>query len=67
MCKIVRKEGKLVHSQNLVLDVSREIQQLGQGKTYWYLGTEEREGIQHQQMKEDRMGNTPGVKNNSQI
>jgi len=25
-------------------------------KTYWYLGTEKREGIQHQQMKEGSKG-----------
>jgi len=46
------KRGKLVHSQNIVIDIKREIQELEQGKTYKYLGTEEREGIQHQQMKE---------------
>jgi hypothetical protein len=52
VCKdFVRKKGKLVHSQNLLLEISREIQQLERGKTYWYLGTEGREGIQHQQMK----------------
>ena len=45
-------EGKLVHSQNLILDFNREIQELEQGKTYKYLDTEESEGIQHQQMKE---------------
>ena len=26
--KIVRKKGKLVHSQNLTLDINREIQEL---------------------------------------
>jgi len=45
------KRGKLVHSQNLILDFSREIQELKQGKAYKYLGTEESEGI-HQQMNE---------------
>jgi len=35
---------------NLVIDINREIQELEQGKTY--LGIEESEGIQHQQMKE---------------
>jgi predicted GNAT family acetyltransferase len=30
-----------------VIDVNREIQELQQGKTYKYLGIEEREGIQH--------------------
>jgi hypothetical protein len=29
--KVVLKKGKLVHSQNLVVDISREIQELGQG------------------------------------
>jgi hypothetical protein len=50
--KIVFKNGKLVHSQNLVADINREIQELEQGKTYKYLGTEESDGMQHQQMKE---------------
>ena len=50
--KIVLKRGKLVQSQNLILDFNREIQQLIQWKTYKYLGTEESEGIQHQQMQE---------------
>src|SRR5215469_15177803 len=49
--KITFKKGKLIHSQNLVIDINREIQELEQGKTYKYLGTEESEGIQHQQMK----------------
>jgi hypothetical protein len=35
-----------------VIDINREIQELGQEKMYKYLGTEESEGIQHQQMKE---------------
>jgi len=34
-----------------VIDINREIQELAQGKTY--LGIEESEGIQHQQMKEN--------------
>jgi hypothetical protein len=46
---IIRKP---IHSQNLVIDINREIQEPEQGKTYKYLGTEESEGIQHQQMKE---------------
>ena len=50
--KITFKRCKLTHSQNIVIDTNREIQELEQGKTYKYLGTEEREGIQHQQMKE---------------
>jgi hypothetical protein len=40
------------NSQNLVIDSNREMQELEQGKMYKYLGTEEGEGIQHQQMKE---------------
>jgi hypothetical protein len=50
--KVVFKKGKLVHSQNLVVDINKEIQELEQGKAYKYLGTEESDGIQHQQMKE---------------
>jgi len=50
--KITFKRGKLTHLQNLVIDINREIQELERGKTYKYLGIEEGEGIQHQQMKE---------------
>ena len=50
--KIAFKTGKLVHLQNLVIDINGEIQELEQGKTYKYLRIEESEGIQHQQMKE---------------
>jgi len=50
--RIAFNRGKLVHSQNSVININREIQELGQGKTYRYLGIEESEGIQHQQMKE---------------
>jgi hypothetical protein len=32
--EVVFKKGKLVHSQNLVVDINREIQELEQGKTY---------------------------------
>jgi hypothetical protein len=32
--------------------INREIQELEQGKTYKYLGTEESDGTQHRQMKE---------------
>jgi hypothetical protein len=49
--KVVFKKGKLVHSQNLS-DVNREIQEIEQRKTYKYLGAEESDGIQHQQMEE---------------
>ena len=50
--KITIKKGKLIHSQNLLIDINREIQELEQEKTYKYLGIDESEGIQHQQMKE---------------
>jgi len=50
--KIALKRGKLVHLQNLAIDINREIQELEQGKTYKYLRIEETEGIQHQQMEE---------------
>jgi hypothetical protein len=50
--KITFKRGKLIHSQNVVININREIQELEQVKTYKYLGIEESEGIQHQQMKE---------------
>jgi hypothetical protein len=36
-----------------VIVINREIQELKQGKNYKYLGIEEREGPQHQQMKEN--------------
>ena len=35
-----------------MIDTNRVIQEIEQGKTYKYLGSEESEGIQHQQMKE---------------
>jgi hypothetical protein len=50
--KITFKRGKLISSQNLVIDNNREIQELEQGKTYMYVGTEESEGIQHPQTKD---------------
>jgi len=50
--RIAFKRGQLAHSQNLVIDINREIQEPEQGKTYKYLGIKESEGIQHQQMKE---------------
>jgi hypothetical protein len=51
--QIVFKKGKLVYLQNLMVDLNREIKELAQGKTYKYLGIEESDSIQHQQMKED--------------
>ena len=50
--KITFKRGKLTHLQNLEIDTNRVTQELEQGKTYKFLGIEESEGIQHQQMKE---------------
>jgi hypothetical protein len=47
--KITFKRGKLIKSQNLVIDINREIQELEQEKTYKYLRIEESEGI-HQQI-----------------
>ena len=35
-----------------MIDATREIQELEQGKTYKYLGIEEKDSMQHQQMKE---------------
>jgi len=49
--EIVLKRGKSFHSQNLILYFNREIQEPEQGKTYKYLGPEEREGV-HQKMKD---------------
>jgi hypothetical protein len=45
--KITFNIGKLISSQNLVIDNNREIQELEQGETYKYLGIEKSEGIQH--------------------
>jgi len=36
--KIAFKRGKLVHSQNLVIDINKEIQELEKGRTYSTLG-----------------------------
>jgi hypothetical protein len=49
--KIVFEKRKLVHSQNLVVDINSQIQEVEQGKTYKYLVTEESDG-KRQQMKE---------------
>jgi len=45
--KIAFKRGKLVHWQNFVININREIQELEQEKTYKYLGIEGSEGMQH--------------------
>jgi hypothetical protein len=50
--KITFKTGKLISSQNLVIESNREIQELEQGKTYKYLGIEESKGMQHPQIKD---------------
>jgi hypothetical protein len=50
--KITFKRGKLIYSQNLLIDNNREIQELEQGKMYKYLWIEESEVIQHSQMKD---------------
>ena len=61
------KRGKLLHSQNLILDSNREIQKLEQGKTYEYLGTEETEGVHHQQIKERLKKELQEIKNDTEI
>jgi hypothetical protein len=38
--KITFKRGKLTYSQNLVIDINREIKDLEQGETWKYLGIE---------------------------
>ena len=43
---------KLIQAQNFMIDATREIQELEQGKTYKYLRIEKKDGIQHQQMRE---------------
>ena len=48
--KVTFKRGKLIQAQNLMIDATREIQELEQGKTYKFLRIEEKDGIQHQQM-----------------
>jgi hypothetical protein len=58
--KITFKKGKLIHLQNLVIDINKEIQELEQGKTYKFLVIEESEGIQHKQMKERLKRNIEG-------
>jgi len=42
--KIVLKKRKVILWQNLILNINREVQQLEQGKTFRYLGSEESEG-----------------------
>jgi hypothetical protein len=66
--KITFKRGKLTHSQNLVIDINRKLQELERGKTYKYLGTEEAEGTQHQQIKKKiETGIQQETKNDTEI
>jgi hypothetical protein len=43
--KIVFEKRKLVHSQNLVVDINGEMQELEQGKTHKHTGIEESDGV----------------------
>ena len=49
--KIAFKRGKLVHSQNILIDSNGEIQELEEGKTCGFLGIEGSEGVQRQQVE----------------
>jgi hypothetical protein len=60
--KAVLKRGKLDHSQNLILDFNQKIKELKQGKTYKYLGSEESEGKQHQQMEHQEIKNDTEIR-----
>jgi len=42
----------LIHTQNLLLDFSREIKELRQGKTYKNVENLKNEGIKYQEMKD---------------
>jgi len=42
--KIVLNKRKVVLSQNVILNINKEIQQLEQGETFSYLESEESEG-----------------------
>ena len=54
MLRLHLRGGKLIHKQNLVIDINREIQKLEQGETYKYLGIEESEGIKERLKQEYR-------------
>jgi hypothetical protein len=45
VCKDCTQESKINSLKNVILDFNREIQELKQGKTHEYLGTEKSEGI----------------------
>jgi len=49
--KTVLKKGK-ENSQNFILDINKEVQQLGQGKTYKCAGVKESVGTRHKEIKE---------------
>jgi len=51
--KMEFKRGKLVHSQNLVIDINREIQEVEQGKTFKYLGIEKVKAYSINKRKKD--------------
>jgi hypothetical protein len=38
--KTILTKRKLVHSQNVILDINCEIQELEKGKSYQHIGTE---------------------------
>ena len=50
--KIILNKRKLVDSKNLILVISREVQEFEQGKTNKYLWNYESGDMKHQQMKE---------------
>ncbi|KXJ16764.1 uncharacterized protein LOC110235072 [Exaiptasia diaphana] len=50
--KATFKRGKLVKSENIVIDINTTIQDLEQEGTYKYLGVSEGDGIEHSSMKE---------------
>ena len=50
--KIEFKKVTLIHSQNLIFDFKREIQELKQGKTHKYLGTEKMRAQNNQELKD---------------
>jgi len=51
--EIAFKRGKLVHSQNLAIDINREIQELEQGKTYSTLGLRKLKAYSINKLKKD--------------
>ena len=45
------RKAKKVSAEGIPLDYNQVLQDLDQGKTYKYLGMEEKEGVQHHKMK----------------